>query len=65
MDLIEFRYCQRMSMIKLRSEVPDAVLQYYSSDEVETMAYIYNQVGNLVTTFKLVKSMRENIKNPL
>ncbi len=65
MDLLEFRYCQRASMIKLRSIVPDAVLQFYSSDEIETMAYVFNQVGDLVMTFKLIKSMRENIKNPL
>lgn len=65
MDLLEFKQSQRIAMIKLRETVPDSALQVFSSDEVETLAYIYAEFEDLGTAFKVVRSIRELEKNPI
>ena len=65
MDLLEFRYRQRMAMIKLREIVPDKALQTFTSDEVETLAYIYSEIGDLAMAFKVARNIREVQKNPI
>ena len=65
MDLLEFKQSQRIAMIKLRETVPDKALQVFSSDEVETLAYIYAEFEDLGTAFKVVRSIRELEKNPI
>jgi hypothetical protein len=52
-------------MIELREIMPDAALQAFSEDEVNTIAYVYKELGNLSIAIKVARSLRENIKNPI
>jgi hypothetical protein len=65
MDLLEFKYCQRIAMIKLREVVPDRALETFTSDEVETLAYIYSEIDDLAMAFKVTRNLREVQKNPI